>query len=339
MKKSNSAMKLIKKIVVTLIFAIAANAATAQDMLIKLSLDRDSILVGDQVDMTLNVAYNKAIQFNFPTLGDTLMPGVEIVKTSKIDTLRSKKNEELINVQRKYTLTSFDGGIAYMLPQITFTLQRGETVDTFTSNQLQLKVAFPPMDSTFTPNDIKPPVHYPITFGEVLPYVGGGLLLVALVAFIIYYIEQRRKNQPVFFKPKPKEPAHITALRDLDKLKQEQLWQHGKVKEFYTRISEIIRVYIEDRYNIQAMEQTSDEILRTFDETECCDKALVNKLREVFFVSDLAKFAKYAPQSDENEMSLNNIYLFVEKTKLEASNLAPQDEATTSTATDSEKNV
>jgi hypothetical protein len=308
-------------------------------MLIKLSLDRDSILVGDQVDMTLNVAYSKAIQFSFPTLGDTLMPGVEIVKTSKIDTLRSKKNEELINVQRRYTLTSFDGGILYTLPQVTFTLNRGEAVDTFTSNRLQLKVAFPPMDSAFTPNDIKPPVHYPITIGEVMPYVGGGLLLVALVAFLIYYIDQRRKNQPVFFKSKPKEPAHVTALRDLDKLKQEQLWQSGKVKEFYTRISEIIRVYIEERYSIQAMEQTSDEILRAFDEAECCEKSLVNKLREVFFVSDLAKFAKYAPQPDENEMSLNNIYLFVEKTKMEAGSTAPQDEAAASTATDLEKNV
>jgi hypothetical protein len=293
-------------------------------MLIKLSLERDSILVGDQVDMTLNVSYSKAIQFAFPVLGDTLMPGVEIVRTSKIDTLRNKKNEELISVQRTYTLTSFDGGIAYTLPQISFTLQRGEAVDTFSSNQLQLKVAFPPMDSTFTPNDIKPPVQYPVTLVEALPYVGGALLLVALIAFLIYYIDQRRKNQPVFFKPKPKEPAHVVALRELNKVKKEQLWQQGKIKDFYTRISEIIRVYIEERYCIQAMEQTSEEILRAFDEAKSCDKALVDKLREMFYISDLAKFAKYTPQPDENEMSLSNVYHFVEKTKVEVSTVAPE---------------
>ncbi len=315
------------------------HTASAQEMLIKLSLDRDSILVGDQVDMTLDVAYDKAIQFSFPALGDTLMPGIEILKTSKIDTLRSKKNENLINVQRKYTITSFDGGIAYVLPQISFALGHGEVVDTFTSNQLTLKVAFPPMDSTFVLNDIKPPVKYPVTFLEALPYVGGGLLLIALIAFLIYYIDQRRKNQPVFFKPKPKEPAHIIALRDLDKLKHDQLWQHGKVKDFYTRISEIIRVYIEDRYQIQAMEQTSDEILRSFYEAKVCDKALVDKLREVFYVSDLAKFAKYTPQPDENETSLTNIYSFVERTKLEVSNVAPQSETESSTTTDSEQHV
>ena len=333
-------MKLTKNILLLLAVLLGANAASAQEILIKLSLDRDSILVGDQVDMTLNVSYNKAIQFSFPTLGDTLMSGVEIVRTSKIDTLRSKKDEELINVQRRYTLTSFDGGIAYMLPQISFALQRGEVVDTFTSNQLQLKVAFPPMDSTFTPNDIKPPVQYPITVVETLPYVGGALLLIALVAFLIYYIDRRRKNQPVFFKPKPKEPAHIVALRELERVKKEQLWQQGKIKDFYTRLSEIIRVYIEDRYSIQAMEQTSDEILRAFDEAKCCDKALVDKLRETFYVSDLAKFAKYTPQPDENETSMSNVYLFVEKTKKEVSSVAPEGlEVTPSITTDLGKNV
>ncbi len=335
-----STMQLIKKITLLLAVALGAHTAPAQDILIKLSLDRDSILVGDQVDMTLDVSYNKAIQFSFPALGDTLMPGVEILRSSKIDTLKGKKNDDLVNVQRRYTLTSFDGGIAYSLPQISFTLNRGAVADTFTSNRLTLKVAFPPMDSTFTPNDIKPPVQYPITFMEVLPYVGAGLLLLALVAFLIYYIDRRRKNKPVFFKPKPKEPAHVVALRELDKVKKEQLWQHGKVKDFYTRLSEIIRTYIEDRYSIQAMEQTSDDILRSFDDAKCCDKALVDKLREMFYISDLAKFAKYTPQPDENEMSLANVYLFVERTKQELSSVAPDSApAAASAATDSEENV
>lgn len=317
-------MKRLKNIALLLTLAAAAKAAPAQDMRITLSLDRDSMLVGDQVEMTLHVSYHRAISLSFPTLGDTLMPGVEVVRTSKLDTLRSKKGEELVSVQRKYTLTSFDGGVVYTLPQITFMLQRGEVVDTFTSNRLQLKVAFPPMDSLFTPNDIKPPMQYPVTLAEALPYVGGALLLVALVAFLVYYVEQRRKNQPVFFKPKPREPAHVVALRELNRVKKEQLWQHGKTKDFYTRISEIARVYIEDRYCIQAMEQTSDELLRALDEAKCCDRALVDKLREVLYISDLAKFAKYTPQPDENEASMGSVYLFVEKTKLEASTVAPE---------------
>jgi hypothetical protein len=298
---------------------VGAKSAPAQDddILIKLSLDRDSILVGDQVDMTLQVSYSKSIQFAFPTLGDTLMPGIEIVKTSKVDTLRSKKEEDRVNVQRKYTLTSFDGNIIYTLPKIVLSLNRGVAVDTFTSNELTLKVAFPPMDSTFTPNDIKPPVHYPVTIAEAAPYIGGGLLLLALIALAVYYISRRDANRPLFFKPKPKEPAHIIAFRALDKLKGEQLWQHGRVKEFHTRISEIIRMYIEDRYDVQAMEQTSEEILRDFELKNICPKDYLDLLREVFYTSDLVKFAKLVPPPDENESCFQLTQQFVEKTKQE----------------------
>lgn len=311
-------MKLTHKTILLLAALAAANFASAQDdVLIKLSLDRDSILVGDQVDMTLQASYSKAILFSFPALGDTLMPGVEIVKTSAIDTLRSKKEEERVSVQRRYTLTSFDGGVIYTLPKIMFALRRGEVVDTFASNELTLKVALPPMDSTFTPHDVKPPVKYPITIAEAAPYIGGGLLLLALIAFAVYYISRRSANRPLFFKPKPKEPAHIVALRALDKLKSEQLWQQGRVKEFHTRISEIIRVYIEDRYSVQAMEETSAEILRDFKRNSLCPKDLLDDLREVFYTSDLVKFAKLVPPPDENEACFHLAQQFVEKTKRE----------------------
>ncbi|MDR3365844.1 MAG: hypothetical protein LBO71_02615 [Prevotellaceae bacterium] len=311
-------MKRTRKTILLLVALAGATLASAQDdILMKLSLDRDSILVGDQVDMTLQVSYSKSILFSFPTLGDTLMPGIEIVKTSKIDTLRNKKQEDRVNVQRKYTLTSFDGNIIYTLPKIMLTLNRGEAVDTFASNELTLKVALPPMDSTFTPNDVKPPVEYPITIAEAAPYVGGGILLLALIAFAVYYISRRSANRPLFFKPKPKEPAHIIALRALEKLKGEQLWQQGRVKEFHTRISEIIRVYIEDRYSIQAMEQTSEEILRDAELNNLCPKEHIDVLREVFYTSDLVKFAKFVPPPNENESCFQLTQQFIEKTKRE----------------------
>ncbi|MDR1342073.1 MAG: hypothetical protein LBK18_02315 [Prevotellaceae bacterium] len=313
-------MKLTRKLILLLLAAlIGAKSAPAQDddILIKLSLERDSILVGDQVDMTLLVSYSKSILFSFPTLGDTLMPGVEVVKTSKIDTLRSKKEEDRVSVQRKYTLTSFDGNVIYTLPKIMLSLNRGVAVDTFTSNELTLKVAFPPMDSAFTPNDIKPPVQYPVTFAEAAPYVGGGILLIALIAFAIYCLSRRGSNRPLFFKPKPKEPAHVVAFRELSKLKGEQLWQQGRVKEFHTRISEIIRIYIESRYSVQAMEQTSEEILRDLEQSKLCLQEHLESLREVFYTSDLVKFAKFMPSPDENESCFHRTQLFVEKTKLE----------------------
>jgi hypothetical protein len=325
-------MNTIRKLLLLSIAGIFQIFAQAQPMRVELSLSRDSITVGDQVEMTLRIAYDPSIAFEFPVVGDTLMPHIEVLQQSEIDTLPRAKNDSLLAVERRYTLTCFNAGVIYTLPQFQFVIGNfAGGSDTISSNQLTLKVGFPPMhntykpndsipekiDTTFVPNDIKPPVKYPYTFAEVAPYVGGALLLLALVVFAIYYLDRRRKNMPVFFKPKPKEPAHIIALRDLQKLKNEKLWQQGKAKDFYTRISEIVRVYIEDRFAIPAMEQTSDEILSAFEAQHVCDERELTELREVFSISDLVKFAKHTPAPDENENCFAHTQEFVEKTKLE----------------------
>ncbi|MDR1227148.1 MAG: hypothetical protein LBK47_09680 [Prevotellaceae bacterium] len=322
-------MKLIKNIVPLLVILLSHKVATTQEILIKASLDRDSILVGDQVDMTLNIAYSKSLNFLFPAVGDTLMPGVEVVKQGKLDTIRNKKKEDLITVERKFTLTSFEAGVIYSLPKFQLLLNRNSSIDTISSSQLTLKVMPPPMDSTWTPNGVKPPIEYPITFGEAIPYVSGALLVLAIIAFVLYYLDRRAKNKPLFSSPKPKEPAHVIAFRALDKLKEDKLWQQSKTKEYYTRISEILRVYTEDRYGVPAMEQTSDEILKAMTELNLCSKEQLGKLSEVFAVSDLVKFAKFTPTPMENESSYSSSRLFVEQTmKMETTSIAPTEDTT-----------
>ena len=281
-------------------------------MRIEMSLDRDSMLLGDQVEMTLRITSVPAVNFAFPVIGDTLMPSIEVLRQSPLDTLYGKKPADTLSiVERRYTLTCFDAGVIYTLPQFQFVAGG----DTFASNLVLLKVLFPAMDTTWRVNDIKPPIEYPITFAEALPYVGGGLLLLGLVAFLIYCLDRRRRHQPLFFKPKPKDPAHITALRALQKLKGEQLWQAGRIKDFHTRISEILRTYIEDRFAVQAMEQTSDEILLAMNTQGLCGGGDLEVLRGVFYLSDLVKFAKYSAAADENETAFAQAALFVEHTK------------------------
>ncbi len=124
---------------------------------------------------------------------------------------------------------------------------------------------------------------------------------------------QHRKD-PEIFSLKPQEPAHVIAFRDLDKLKEEKLWESGQVKMFYTRLTEISRQYIERQYGIPAMERTTEEILEAFRRSNTEEPLLDEMLKELLELADLVKFAKEDPLPVDNQTNLNNAYLFVQKT-------------------------
>jgi hypothetical protein len=184
----------------------------------------------------------------------------------------------------------------------------------------------PPVDLKKGPVDIKKPFSAPITLKEIAPWLFGIILIGALVFLIVYALSRRSKNKPLFQRPlKPKLPPHVIALQELDKLKGEELWQHEKVKDYYTRLTDIVRVYIEERFTITAMEQTTFEILTSFKEKESqiVDKSVV-ELKEILEVADLVKFAKLTPLPDENHHMLSNAYLFVKETSVEVVTEVPK---------------
>jgi hypothetical protein len=141
----------------------------------------------------------------------------------------------------------------------------------------------------------------------------------AILFFIFYAIKRKKNNKPIFVIPrKPKEPAHIIALRELDRIKQEKLWQQGKTKQFYSEITETLRKYIEDRYGIPAMEQTSDETLDSFKyRRDLLKEKTLENLSRILKLADLVKFAKYRTTPDDDNMTLVNAYFFVNDTKPE----------------------
>ena len=160
------------------------------------------------------------------------------------------------------------------------------------------------------------PYKAPLTFREIVPYLGIGLGVLIIVAFLIYYFVKRKKNEPVFVrKPKPKEPPHIIAYRELDRLKKEKFWQKNLIKKYHSEVTEVVRTYIEDRFYIRAMEQTSNEILASFKQTQFIDSILFDALKKMLQLADMVKFAKAIPLADENEQSLKEAYMFIDKTK------------------------
>ena len=163
------------------------------------------------------------------------------------------------------------------------------------------------------------PYDAPVTLKEVIPFILGIILIGAILFFILYAIKRKKNHQPLFSLPKrPKDPPHIIALRELNRIKDEQLWQKGKTKQFYSDVTETLRKYIEDRFQIPAMEQTSDETINSFTSNKNLlkEKSLKN-LSQILRLADLVKFAKYQPLPDDDNMTLVNAYFFVNDTKIE----------------------
>jgi len=150
----------------------------------------------------------------------------------------------------------------------------------------------------------------------IIPFMQIRLNNEEIPEYPIWYLRRylKRKKDPEAFSQIPEEPAHIIAFRELDKLKEDKIWARGEVKQYYTRLTEITRQYIERQYGIPAMESTTEEILRAFDRANPEDDLLDEILRELLELADLVKFAKEDPLPVDNQTNLNNAYIFVQKT-------------------------
>jgi hypothetical protein len=221
-------------------------------------------------------------------------------------------------MRQSYIITAFDSG-PHPIKPFLFVGQTRITPDTLRSNSLSLFVKVPNVDLKKGFADIKKPYGAPVTFKEIAPWIIGFILLATILFLIIYAINRRKKNIPLFSLPaKPKLPPHVVALGELDRLKEEQLWQHDKVKDYYTRLTDILRVYLEERYSVPAMEQTTYEILSEFKgENSQIKGKLFTGLQKTLDTADLVKFAKYTPLADENHFVLVQAYNLVEETKPE----------------------
>jgi predicted secreted protein len=198
-------------------------------------------------------------------------------------------------------------------------MKNGQVLDSAATRELMFQVHGMKIDTTKGPVDIKTVYGAPVTLKEVTPYILGIILLAAIIFFIFYYIRWKKKNVPLFAKPeKPAEPAHIVALRELDRIKTQKLWQQEKLKQYYSEVSDTIRTYIQNRFEIPAMEQTSGETIGVFkQQKDLVDGKTLDQLQHILSLADLVKFAKYTPLPDDNNLTLMNAYFFVNQTKKE----------------------
>jgi hypothetical protein len=299
------------------LWASAIIPAQAQEIQARVLIDTAHVLIGDQFNLKIELDQAKNMKVQFPQIGDTLSSTIEVISRSPLDTFHLEKDEQ-IKIIQNLTITSFDTG-KQIIPSFHFDLKMNKLAQTIETQPVEFFVHTMPIDTTKGPVDIKKPYGAPVTLKEVSPYILGIMLLGALLFFLFYYLHRRKHNKPVFGKfSKPKEPPHIIAIRMLDRIKDQKLWQHNQVKTYYSDISDTLRIYIEDRFGIQAMEFTTEEILNSFVEKKALipDKSF-NDLKSILSLADLVKFAKYEPLPDDHNLTLMNAYFFVNDTKQE----------------------
>lgn len=280
----------------------------AQKPTINASIDNSVIMIGDQVTLTLEATYTDNIFIQWPNFTDSI--GVwEVIKANTIDTLVEEQK-----IKQDITLTIFDEG-NYPIPALVIPYKNKDnnSQGQLRTNAINMMVQSPEIDTAQTIKPIKDIEEVPYVWQEFIPHaMGVGALL--LCCLLLAWFVKRRKNKVAPPPPAPKLPAGQVALSKLVALEKSKYWQQGKVKLYYSELTEIVREYIEDRYEIQALEMTTDEILQGF-KGKNVRSSLLNKLSELLLLSDLVKFAKAQPKIEEHEKQFNYAMEFVRRTK------------------------
>jgi hypothetical protein len=307
----------MKKLYHIILFILYGSSSVySQDIIVTAAFDSSKIFIGDQINFTVTVEQPKDINIRLPFFKDTLIDKIEILKGPVVDTVKDENNR--LKIIEKYLVTSFDSGL-YQVPPVYAEIGNKKNLKRYFSDYSQLEVArvrIAPPDTTARIFDIVAPYKAPLTFAEVMPWLVLGAVIAATMFFVVRSIRKMRKDTTVAAEVINIEPAHVIAIRELDRLKGEQLWQKGEIKKYYTRITEILRQYLGNRYGITALELTTAETLAALTEQGFKKDETYKILADVLRGGDLVKFAKYKPVPEENEMHLDNAYRFVEATRI-----------------------
>ena len=271
------------------------------------------MLVGQQVQLTVSATADADANVEFPQQGQ-LPAGVEFL--GAVEMPDEKADDGMVRRMRGYVLTSFDDTL-YYLPPLTVKVNGKE----YQTNQLALKVLTVDVDTTdyekyFGPKDVQDnPFDWELD-DWAMPFWLSVLLLVLMAVGYYLYI-RLRDNKPVIARIRivKRLLPHQKAMKAIEEIKAEKMVTAEDPKEYYTRLTDTLRKYIEERYGFSAMEMTSSEIIDQL--MKKGDQESLSELRQLFLTADLVKFAKYSTLINENDANLVSAVDFINRTKIE----------------------
>ncbi|MBQ5879852.1 MAG: hypothetical protein IIW59_07180 [Alistipes sp.] len=306
----------MKRLLLLLLALPLMQSLWADTPVVRARVEPDSVFIGDRFDYVIEIDKDLVQTTHFPTFSakDGM---VELVEELPVDTL--KRDGRRLRIAKRYRLAAFQEGLINMGAAGVVYADKNIVDTLYAADSVYLKVATFQIDSTSQSIfDLKPQQNLPFKVAEIKSYLLWGLLalvvLVALMVALDRYLKARGRRLGDLFKPAPPQPPHVIAIAALEALHHQKLWQNNKHKLYYSLLTEILRTYIDGRWGVSAMEMTSDEIIAAMRSVELPDKARMD-LTAILRDADLVKFAKFAPEAEQNENDYQKAYYFVEETK------------------------
>jgi hypothetical protein len=273
-------------------------------------VDSAEYLVGDLIRVSVEITHSRGTTFQ-SLLGDTI-GGYSVLDRFPFELANDS------TTRTGFVVARYDSGTSELPPLPFLVSVPGDTAARrVETNPLRLTVHTLNVKAEDPARDLKPPMGIPYTLLEILVFVGV-LVLLALAGYLLYRFLKRRgaRSHPEAH-VSPERPAHVAALEELANLRGKKLWQQGRIKEYYSELTEILRRYFENRYGLMALEETTDEILVGLRELHL-RPAVSDEIEEVLRRADLVKFAKHKPVMAEHEQTLKQACTIVEKTRAPA---------------------
>lgn len=309
----------MKRTLLLILLSAGILAARAQ-VTVEAAIDSIEMFIGEQVHVTVTATMKEGAKAEFPVFKPTqqIIPGVEVLKSTEMGT--KSRDDGFVDRQVVYTLTSFDDTLYYLPPFVVKVDGKPHESKSLALKVVGIEVDTTRMDQFFGPKDVQ---DNPFQWSDWSTLFWLSILSLVLMAVGYYLYLRLRDNKPIIthIRIVKRLLPHQKAMKEIEQIKADKMQNSENAKEYYTKLTDTLRKYIEDRYGFNAMEMTSSEIIDRLEKAltdESKDAATMKaELRQLFTTADLVKFAKYSTMINENDANLVSAIDFINQTKLE----------------------
>ena len=305
----------MKAFLISLFVFISIASSQAQEVIPSVTVDSANKLIGQPINVKLQLSQPRGVNVDWNSIDS--LENMELLGVSKVDTVPTTDLNILLRAQT-ITVTNYDSGNVYLRPlKFSYKLPGKDETITVQTDSILLHFSLVAVDTTKEIRDIRPIAEVPYDWTLIL-IISGIVIVLAVASYFIYkYYKKKNANKPIYVAPEIKLPAHIIAFEKLDQLIGEKVWQNGNIKLYHTKLTDIAREYIFNRFGVNALELTSDEIL-SHGFVNLFPTIIKEKLAYSLRLADMVKFAKAQPIASDHELAMTSIREFVLNTAEQA---------------------